>query len=219
MAGFFIQPEDERGALSDAFVSHEGYEARRAEFDRRAEFHNAGAAAFAALADNLNPPPLPEPWTARDAHSRACEMLFNALGAAADVDAKAEGLASAFMARKVNSGRRAAIARSMSALVREMDEVERMRQDAKCCIGRWAEKPGLPPPLVDLAPHAYASVADTLSLARARIKVACDMRAADTPDMDFMGCMGAASNPDAQPVEHPETAAERAARALAEMLS
>ena len=28
-----------------------------------------------------------------------------------------------------------------------------------------------------------------MSLARARIKVACDMRAGDAPDIDIMGCM------------------------------
>ncbi len=211
MAGLFIEPGEEC-APSDGFVSHDGYDGQRAEFHRRAEFHNAGLAAFAALADKLNPPPHPEPTTARDAHTRAAKMLFDVHAIASDCDAKAEGLAAGFMARKTTAGRRAAIARNMSALLAEMESAETMAREAKGCIARWAERPGLPAPLVDLAPHVLASVADTLSLARARIKVACDMRAGDAPDMDLIGCMGAASDPDAQPGECPEMRAERQAR-------
>lgn len=180
----------------------------------------ASIQAHSAIARALAPPaPPPEPKTARDAYARATAMLFSVFAIAAECDAKAEGLASAFMARKTKTGRRAAIACNMSALLGEIGTAEEMQREAKDCIRRWAESPGLPAPLVDLAPAVIASAADTLSLARARIKVACDLRAGDGPDMDVMGCMGAVASPDAEPGQRPETAAEREAREMAEMLS
>jgi len=44
-----------------------------------------------------------------------------------------------------------------------MEAAETMASEAKDCIARWADKPGLPAPLVDLAPHVCASMADTLA--------------------------------------------------------
>lgn len=202
---------------------HQNPEGQQAEFLRRAEFHRAGADAFAALADKLNPPPPPAPRTAEEAFSNVSLRMCDLLAATFDVSAHGMTLARGLLAKKRDDGRNAALARAIREAKLRTDAVEAAARELKADAARWADNPaiGLPATVTDFLPQLLAHVEDSLGLSRLRVNAVCS----GCPDhlLAALGIItagtGADAEPPPEPEPQPETDAERDARELAEMLS
>lgn len=213
----------------DSYAPHDGFtwrdsaEGRQAEFLRRAEFHDTGAAAFAALADKLNPPPPPAPSTAEEAFNNVSLRMCDLLATSSDVLAHGMTLARGLLAKKRDDGRRAALARAIRDAEVRARAVETAARELKSDAARWADNPaiGLPATVTDFLPQLLAHVEDSLGLARLRVNAVCS----GCPD-HFLAALGiitagagADAEPPPEPEPQPETDAERDARELAELLS
>ncbi len=214
-------------APHDGFTWHDSAEGKQAEFLRRAEFHDTGAAAFAALASKLNPPPPPAPKTAEEAFNNVSLRMCDLLAATFDVSAHGMTLARGLLAKKRDDGRNAALAWAIREAKLRTDAVEAAARELKTDAARWADNPsiGLPATITDFLPQLLAHVEDSLGLSRLRVNAVCS----GCPDhfLAALGIITAGTGADAEPQPEPQpepgpqpkTDAERDARELSGMLS